>query len=95
MGTNVQSATFLIAHQMINGDFVVVKVQSCYWHLFLFLFQHFPNKTTLVEVVLHLFIQRVHEDLVNLISLVALEAEHVNEDNRMLIATVKWVKSWN
>jgi hypothetical protein len=80
-------ATFLDTHQVIDSDFVVVKVQSRYGHLFLLLLQHFPDKAALIEVVLHLLVHRVDKHLIDLVALEALEAEHVKENDRVLVAT--------
>lgn len=56
--------------------------------MFFFLFNHFPYEAALVEMILHLFVERICDELLELISLVALEAEKIHQDDGMYVAAV-------
>lgn len=71
---------------MIHSNFIVVELKLSYWNLFFLLLNHFPDEAALIEVILHLLVERVCNELFKVVSWIALESEKIKQYNRVHIA---------
>lgn len=62
---------------MIHGNFIVIELQLRDWNLFFLLLNHFPDETTLIEVILHLLVQGVCDELLEVVSGIAFESKKI------------------
>lgn len=79
---------FRVIHQVIDSNLVVVELKLRHRDMLFFLLYHFPHETALVEVILHLLVERVDDKLFEVVALIALETKKIQQDDRVDVAAV-------